>query len=296
MQIHNTNMFLPKKLPFIFLHVPRTGGVSMSKILYPYFKPEQRYVVYVEEEDGNSRSAVQRFIEFPQSQKKNIKFIGGHAYFGLHKYYEHYTYFTLLRNPVDRIISLYGYALGWDGHYLHDQIIANRWSLYDFVENKISTELDNAMVRMLSGSYDIPFGKCTEDLLKKAKENLINHFPTFGITEKFNDSVAMLNIVHDLKITLHDKKKHNTAKVVLAPEQTTEEVKNFIKQTNALDYKLYEFACKTFEALKEKNQPAFEKEKERLQKIAVSTKKESTNSIANFIKSIQKRFQRNYKP
>ncbi|QHI35442.1 hypothetical protein IMCC3317_07880 [Kordia antarctica] len=288
-------MLTPNKLPFIFLHVPRTGGVSMSKILYPFFKPEERYVVYVEEEGGNSRNAVQRFIELPQAEKEKIKFIGGHAYFGLHEYYSNYSYFTLLRNPVDRIISIYGYALGWEGHYLHDQIIANRWSLHEFVESKISTELDNAMVRMLSGSYDIPFGKCTEELLEKAKTNLTKFFPTFGITERFTDTVTMLNITHGMRIHLHDKKKHNVAKVVLAPEQTTDEVKNFIKKTNALDYKLYEYACQVFEERISKNKEAFDTEINRLKTVATSVEKNQNSTILKYFVPLQKWYHRIFK-
>ncbi|KQO30758.1 hypothetical protein ASF10_22415 [Flavobacterium sp. Leaf82] len=244
--------FDKKQLPLIFLHVPRTGGLAMSKIFFKLFKDKEMFLMYVDNPEGVSKDSVEKFISLPQLEKEKILYLGGHASFGLHRYYDQFTYFTMIRNPVKRIISVYGLALGEPEHYLHKMTISNQWSLTDFVESKISTEFDNGMVRMLSGIENVPFGKCTNEMYDRAIYNFDKYFPTFGITEKFYESVCLLNLTYGLKIDKF-KEKVNTSKVNLSEAQKTDEVIELITKYNEFDLKLYQYANEKFEKIKAKH-------------------------------------------
>ena len=115
-------------LPLIFLHFPRTGGYTLNEVLKRKFKNNEMYGVYVPEKGVIPKIVEENFINLPMFEKQKFKFIYGHFFFGLHSFYEHYSYYTLLRNPLDRVVSMYGIALTSKEHYLYDYIIKNKRS------------------------------------------------------------------------------------------------------------------------------------------------------------------------
>ena len=89
--------------------------------------------------------------------------ISGHLYFEIHREIPQSTgYFTMLRDPVDRIISNYYYVLRAKDHRLHQRINAEKMSLADYVTSKLNSQLEAAMMHaVLSGSIqgDEDFGE-----------------------------------------------------------------------------------------------------------------------------------------
>jgi len=64
---------------FIFTHIPRTGGTSVEFV-------------------------IEKYVEYHKRHNERIRFIP-------RKYVKEYTNFSIIRNPWDRIVSIYEYGL-----------------------------------------------------------------------------------------------------------------------------------------------------------------------------------------
>ncbi len=104
----------------------------------------------------------------------------GHFWFGLHEHVSRPSvYVTALRNPVERVLSLYYYTR------LQDSI-----SLDQFVAEPPFREIDNDQTRRIAG-VDPEIGECTPEMLATAKENL-RRFAVVGTIERLDDTLALL--------------------------------------------------------------------------------------------------------
>lgn len=265
------------KLPLIFLHFSRTGGYTLNEVLKAKFKENERYGVYVPEKGGIPKIVEENFINLPESEKKKYKFIYGHFFFGLHSFYNDYTYYTLLRDPVARVVSMYGVALTNKEYYLHDYIIKNKILLKDLLQSNISPEFNNGMVRALAGiQYD---GKdCNDEIYEIARQNLDEHFICYGITERFFESVALLNVKFGISAKIF-KEKLNTKRVNLSYIFDDKALIELIRDRNKYDIKLYEYALEKFNTSIESNKKEVTEEVEKLREFHKKINKMSSNKI-----------------
>ena len=66
-----------------------------------------------------------------------------------------------------------------------------------------TTPQHNIQTKLLAGQqsgYDFLAGECTADTLSVAKENLARHFSLVGLTERFEESLALAKILFGWKI------------------------------------------------------------------------------------------------
>jgi hypothetical protein len=193
----------------IFLHIPKTGGGTLNQIINR------------------------------QNQKK-IKIVG-HRFFGVHKEFSkiNFTYITLLRNPVERVISLFFYCCN------NSSIGTREWfsniTLADFVTNE---EYDfckclhwvcstaNLQTRMISGKVEAD--------LEMAKNNLKNYFSVVGITERYDESLKVLQKKLGWEINGYSKVNVTSNRPALA--EIPAEIIEIIKSKNEKDLELYQFA------------------------------------------------------
>ncbi len=93
------------------------------------------------------------FKKLPESAKRRSKLILGHISFGLHEFLpQPFTYITFLRDPVERIISLFYFIRRVPGHPYYSSIVSSNMSLEEFVGSGISKEVDNVQTRLLTDS------------------------------------------------------------------------------------------------------------------------------------------------
>ncbi|NEO03330.1 MAG: sulfotransferase family protein, partial [Moorea sp. SIO3I7] len=89
----------------IFLHIPKTAGTTLHYIINRQYKSEYIFEV-------NCRESRNELIRMSEVQKSKIKVIRGHMEFGWHEFIaQPCTYITMLRDPVERVISFYFYIL-----------------------------------------------------------------------------------------------------------------------------------------------------------------------------------------
>jgi hypothetical protein len=180
----------PDARAVLFLHIPKAGGTTLGEYIYNQCRAPG-------EHDEGLLNAGVLFVPYgffkepelrvpenilPTLGRGDLRAVIGHFWFGLH---EHVpgpsTYVTLLRDPVERVISLY--------HYLR---LDERMSLDEFAASPPFREADNDQVRRIAG-VDPEIGACTPAMLEAAKENLRRHFAVVGVVERFEETLVLLN-------------------------------------------------------------------------------------------------------
>lgn len=172
-----------------------------------------------------------------------IELIQGHQYFGLHKYVGKFKYITLMRNPIDKVISLYKSYRRKSDCPQHETAL--KYSFKEFIKSRHDLHFDNGMVRIFSNmELDEPgYGLVKLYHLKEACDNLEKYFYV-GLTENFNESIVLFsNLLNWRSYPLYTKASFAKKSEDFEIEDG---VLNLIKQENKLDIKLYNFGRRLF--------------------------------------------------
>ncbi len=224
----------------IFLHIPKTAGSTFHTILNKKYRDRDVQNVFGARYKA---PAIADFIAMPMEKKTHIKMLKGHMPFGLHEYMPGAsTYIAFLRDPVDRVISLYYYILKNKHNPMHEAVAVNGMSLDEFVSSGVAIGANNGHCRFINGDLeDYDFDKCDETLYENVIRHIDEHFLWLGITERFDESMLVLTHL------LGWKKppcyfRGNTSKVRKKTSQIDASTLQLIEQYNTLDRRLYEYA------------------------------------------------------
>lgn len=177
----------------VFMHIPKNGGTTLDSILDKNFSVNNTFNVKV---IGNSELNISDLLNLNEEELNNIKLLKGHVPFGIHqKLRNQFNYITLLRNPIDRIVSYYYYVLSLPSHRLYGRVMKEKMSLYDFTSQINQGDVNNAQIRVISGIEDTP-----ENMLSKAIDNIDNNFSFVGLVEKYDESLLLLQELYKFKI------------------------------------------------------------------------------------------------
>ncbi len=237
----------------IFLHIPKTAGFTLQKIIERQYPPQSIYTL----EPSNELESIHEFQNLSQARRAQIRLLKGHLNMGqkLHEFLPPpVTYFTILRDPVERVISHYCFVRETPGHYLQD--LATDKDLKGLLQGRHAIMLNDAHVRLLSGVWgDLPFGECTQETLETAKKNLFEHFAVVGLTERFDETLLLL------KKTFSWRNVFYTPKNVTANRPTRDELPlgtlEAVINANRLDIELYQYATRLFEEQVRRQGPLF---------------------------------------
>jgi hypothetical protein len=184
----------------------------------------------------------------------HAKLVMGHVHYGVHELLPGTSsYFTMLRDPVDRVLSLYRFIVSTPQHSLHSRLGDVR--LLDFVTGAVAAEeIENGQTRQLAGVTE---GSPDRASLALAKRNLLEHFIPVGIVERFDESILLFKRRLRWKMPFYVVKNITDN---IMPEKPTAEAIEVIRSRNTLDAELYQFACNLFEKQVRQEGPLFDVE------------------------------------
>ena len=228
----------------IFLHIPKTAGTSLRDIIERNFDEKAIFTI-----DGkNPRESIKLFNSLKSADKASFSLVQGHGEFGAIKDLpqKQIKYITFVRNPVERVLSYYSYILS-DSFKRPQAEVAESMSLKKYLISKCDWQMNNHQTRMIAGNVPPEYGACNEEVLERAKNNIISHFHFVGIAERFDESILTMSKFLGWKIPFY-KKLNITRKRIT--QDTLDEEKHLIEKENRLDLELYEFIRSRFENLR----------------------------------------------
>jgi hypothetical protein len=234
-----------KDRSLIFLHIPKTGGTTLNGIIEAQYDPSS---IYSLPSHGDIKRYMDDFKLLPVEQRIQLKLLKGHLLFRarLDQYMSQpCRYITLLREPIDRVISTYYYILETPSHYLHKEIVSEKVDLQVFSErdypavNNLQTYLLATVDPLLLGKHE-ESNYPMENLIESAFANIDKYFAVIGVLERFDEFLILLMRCLGWKITHYSKQNVNQMRPRRedVPERTIETIRN----NNKYDMRLYNHA------------------------------------------------------
>jgi len=221
----------------LFLHIPKAAGTTLAGIAERHYPARKQYRL-----GENAQAAIERFNQLPEAERGRYRYIAGHFPYGVHEQVPGpYAYMTMLREPIDRVISFYHFIRNDSRHPWHEVLPD---SIHEFALNCHLPVFDNGQTRQLAGDWGrIPFGECGPDLLERAKQNL-EAIEVVGLREAFIPSLLLAGQRFGWRRLGFQPANRN-------PDRPTEPVDadtlEQLRQWNKLDLELYAFAKDRFE-------------------------------------------------
>ncbi|WP_420645708.1 sulfotransferase family 2 domain-containing protein [Candidatus Leptofilum sp.] len=224
----------------IYLHIPKTAGSTLHAIHNQLYSPNQLMHL---KGDPHIDTAVAQFKQLDTATKQSIQLLTGHIEYGMHNWLpQPATYFTILRDPVERVLSYYYFILRTPIHPRHEEMTQHNTSIADFALHILG---HNNQTRFVAGTWleDIP---CTEETLSLAKQHIEQDFALVGLSEQFDTTLLLLKH-HFNWPRLPYYHSRNVTQNRPSREQVDDETLAIIHETQAYDLALYNFAQKRFE-------------------------------------------------
>ena len=148
---------------------------------------------YADAQDPVVNARIERFVAQDAAAKDGVALLKGHFVRGFDPALAAVQHVTLLREPLPRLVSYYYYALRESRHYLHPYLMQRRLGLEAFLASDASLDLDNYQVRAVSGCrFESARERVTQAHCDEAKRQLEHGFAAFGLTERFDESLALI--------------------------------------------------------------------------------------------------------
>ncbi|MBK9122917.1 MAG: sulfotransferase family 2 domain-containing protein [Chloroflexi bacterium] len=227
----------------VFLHIPKTGGMSLYDVLRRNYAGLPAYVQF------ETRSAGEHALfERPQHERDSLAYVAGHVHYGIHAIWsEPAAYFTMLRDPVDRLISQYYYVTTSRDHRNYE-----KRSAVTFSEFALEERHGSYVARRLAGYADpvnhVPFkpGELSaSEMIDLAVANLKRH-AVVGLTSEFDTSLLLLRRAFGWKRLYYVRR--NTTKQVHERSEISADLKAELRGHLAVDGAIVEAGRALFDA------------------------------------------------
>jgi hypothetical protein len=153
----------------LFIHIPKAAGTSLREVIARHYPPDVQL-------------ATEAPITLTAEQRRRVRVLVGHVPFGTQEQLAApVEVITMLRHPVDRVVSLYYYVRCRPHHPLGPYVHGR--SLEWFASCGLS-QVSNDQVRQMGGGDTLS--------LEVATRNLITGTAAFGLAERFDESLVLM--------------------------------------------------------------------------------------------------------
>jgi hypothetical protein len=208
--------------------VPRTGGISVGRALTVALG--DREIVR-----ANTRSDLAAAVE----RGADVGLVSGHFPWGLHELLPEHVYFVALRDPVERVRSLYDYIRVVTVHPRHKLFLEN--SLEGLLKKpKMRAMLSNGQVRQI-GAWRRGEEEMGPAIMERAWENLCRDDVVVTFTDRIDAGLQLLGERIGKPIPPLRKSMNKVGRTPIG-----ENVLADLRQMNELDSELYRRARQRF--------------------------------------------------
>lgn len=220
----------------LFMHAPRTARTTVGSILAEQYGPAR-----VRGPCDHDRE----LLALPQAKRDALACVFGGFGFGIHRHFtRRCKYVTMLRDPVDAVVSCYFSVKNDPRHPWHGALVAQRMTLREYAEGGECGHTDNYQLRFLTGrARGARIGRAELEL---AKHLLVEGLATFGLVERFDESMLLFKRSFGWKTPYYVRQN-----VGQRPEDlrtVTNEDRLVVACRHALDRELIAFARDLFTA------------------------------------------------
>lgn len=229
----------------IFLHIPKTAGSSIRTLI------QQNYPVDATIAFSGEPGPIAWFRSADSAFKEHYRLVHGHFYYGIHDGVADYTYFTFLRNPVERHFSDYYFLKRYEPHPMHEALASGRITIEDWARiHETMPDYRDPATRIVSGEAHM----LTPDRLslERAKYLLATEFSFVGLAERFDESVLILARRLGWSAVFYLTKNASATRAPLGAELRTAAQAGLTR-----DLELYDYGRRQFEASPELRDPLF---------------------------------------
>lgn len=252
--------------PLVFFHIPKAGGSTLKEIINRQYPRDT--TVWLSFQHAGQMSA---FLARSQAERNGLNCLMGHLPFGFHEELHRPSFlFTMLREPVSRFLSEYYYIV-------RHQLTGPWWppaenlvSVEAFLDYRIITNAMDVQTRIISGllpgaGTPPPFEPLPEGALERAKANLRDHFGLVGDTDRFDETMLLLQKRMGWTRGVHYARR-NTAPRKTTHKEVAPAVLERIHEHTRKDAELVAYANELLDQALAGVEPGFQEELEALKR------------------------------
>lgn len=223
----------PRKI--LFDHLPKCAGSTLDTYLAAHYPQRKIFST-----DGfRPLDSVRYFKELSERTRHGYSLVKGHLANELIDYvHPECLKITVLRDPVERIISHYFYVKRTPSHYLYPAIHRSDMSLEDYATSSLSCELQNWYTTHFSGLSADQAEERPEESITRAAEVVLLRYDIVGLLDDFMLFIENLRERANLRNEYQDNRVNVTQDrpgIKSIPRPIIEK----IEQVNHLDIALY---------------------------------------------------------
>jgi hypothetical protein len=243
----------------IHLHIAKTGGTSLSSMVKHGFRSGEVFETTVQGigTPGGMRQTPRDVCErqLVAFGLNSIRYVSGHVPLGIHRVFTCPTkYITIIRHPVERIISYFFFQAEDEGRYLKD---GRPITLEEYVESRLDVQLHDFQVRVLCGLPELdaeipgrdqhrPRVQVERRHLEQAKRNIEELFLAAAPIEQLTELGLLVRLVYGWPMRRLQTEYKNRTKTRPRSNIISARLIRIIEECNCHELELYEWVRQRF--------------------------------------------------
>jgi hypothetical protein len=236
----------------IFVHVPKSAGRTIEGAVLWRHRRNPDAVIRLDD-----LQPFDDIEQYPKEMRARAAAVLGHVPYGLHRYLpQECVYFTLLRQPVARVLASYRWIIHQPNEPLYARVRRDTAGLDEYVSTDIDKEtVHNGQTRLVAGlTWEEEPDRAA---LETAKRNL-NEFLVVGLTERFPESYLLLRKALGWRNPFYVTR--NVSPAWTRRIEPSKDALRVIEERNQLDLELYAHATSLLEMAVARGGAAFRRE------------------------------------